>query len=270
MKQKIINVLLVYSFATMLTNCLNVSVSANGSSEGKTIVGNGIIKEKEIGKLDFTGIDSRGSIDVIISSSSNVPVKVSGDENLIDYVNVSVVKGILTLRNKEGVSYSTKHGLKVTVPNNGKIKNILISGSSDLLAESTLTGEEFFVTCKGSSDFKGDINTQKCELNMSGSSDFIGNIEAKHVDINCSGSSDCKITGFAGDCKISMTGSSDFKGYGFTALKADCRASGSSDIQITCNEEISVNASGSSDVYYRGNAKVINKSLSGSSDLYNR
>jgi hypothetical protein len=256
---------------------------------GKTIAGNGIIKEKEIGKLDFTAIDSRGSVDITVSSSSNAPVIISGDENLIDIVEVSVINGTLTVRNKEGVSYSTKHGLKVIVPNNGKIEKIAVSGSSDLITESALTGEKLYVTCKGSSDFKGDINTRKCELNMSGSSDykgnlkvedaklvfsgssdFIGSLDAKYADISCSGSSDCKITGFAEECKISMSGSSDFKGYDFTALKADCHTSGSSDIQITCNEEISVKAKGSSDVYYRGKAEVVSKSLSGSSDLYNK
>jgi hypothetical protein len=67
-----------------------------------------------------------------------------------------------------------------------------------------------------------------------------------------------------------MSGSSDFKGYDFIAKKCKSSASGSSDIRITCTEELSVNASGSSDVYYRGNAKVTSKHLSGSSDLYNK
>jgi hypothetical protein len=291
MKKVITLSLFACSLMFAFSNCINVTVG-NGSSSfgiGKTIVGNGVIKEKEIGKLDYTGIESKGSIDVIISRSSDLPVKISGDENLIDYVEVSVINGVLTVQTKDIVNYSTKHGLKVIVPNNGKIKKISVSGSSDLIAESVLTGEELHVTCRGSSDFKGDINVKKCELNMSGSSDFKGNlkvestslkfngssdftgsIEAKYVDINCAGSSDCKITGSADDCKISMSGSSDFKGYDFTALKADCHASGSSDIKITCNGEISVRANGSSDIYYRGNAKVISKLLSGSSDLYNK
>jgi hypothetical protein len=237
---------------------------------GKAIVGNGVIKEKEIGKLDFTNIDSRGSVDITISSSHDTPIKVLGDENLIDYVEVRVINGTLTVRIKEGLNYMTKHGLKVIAPNNGKIKNISLSGASDLIAECALTGGEIAITCRGSSDFNGDLSAAKCKLNMSGSSDFIGSIKATSVSINCSGSSDCKITGYADDCKISMSGSSDFKGYGFTAMRADCNASGSSDIRITCNEEIKVNAGGSSDVYYRGNAKVTGRRLSGSSDLYNK
>jgi hypothetical protein len=272
----------------MLAGCINVYVSGSGDWGNKTIVGNGILREMEIGKPDFTGIDSQGSIDIIVGEPGT-PVKISGDENLIDYIEANVVNGILTVRHKEGVNCSTKHGLKVIAPNNGKIRNISLSGSSNLMSESALTGEELTVACRGSSDFSGDINTLKCELTFNGSSDFKGNLKAENArltfsgssdfngsleagqaEIYCSGSSDCKITGFADACKISMLGSSDFKGYGFTALKADCRASGSSDIQITCREEISVNASGSSDIYYRGNARVVSKSLSGSSELYNK
>jgi hypothetical protein len=290
--KKTIVLLFVCILMTGFSGCINIvanSNTASGFNIGQTIKGNGILKEKEIGKLDFTAIDAHGSIDVILSSSSDAPVTVSGDENLIDYVEVSVISGTLTVRNREGFSYSTKLGLKVIAPNNGKIEKIAVSGSSDLIAESALTGEKIYVTCKGSSDFKGDISTRKCELNMSGSSDykgnlkvedaklvfsgssdFIGALEAKYADISGSGSSDFKITGFAETCRIAMSGSSDFKGYDFTALKVDCFASGSSDIKITCSEEISVKAKGSSDVYYRGKAQVVSKSLSGSSDLYNK
>jgi hypothetical protein len=290
MKRKILNLLLVCSMAAVFAGCIHIHVSS--SWESSTGVGNGAVREKEIGKLDFTGIDSQGGTDIVISDSGNgrgASVKVSGDGNLIDYVDVSVIDGILTVRNKEGINWSTRHGLKVIVPNNGKIQTILLSGSSDLTCESVLTGGELAVACRGNCDFSGGIDVRKCELTFSGSSDFkgslkaesagltfrgssdfSGSVEAGRVEIDCSGSSDCKITGFAEECRISVQGSSDFKGYGFTALKADCYASGSSEIQIACREEISANASGASDICYRGDARVISKSLSGSSNLYNK
>ena len=289
--KKGITLLLVCGWLAAFTSCINATVG-NGAVSfgmGKTIVGNGIFKEKEIGKLDFAEIESRGSIDVFISASSDMPVKVSGDENLIDYVEVKVENGVLKVQSKDGFNWTTKNPLKVIVPNNGKIRRIAASGSSDVTVESGLTANDFALNCKGSSDFKGDITAVNCDLNMSGSSDFKGNlkaeklkltfsgssdykgnIEATEVNIDCSGSSDCLASGFAEVAKISMSGSSDFKGYDFTAKRADCLASGSSDIQITCTDELSVRAGGSSDVYYKGDAKVVSVSTSGSSELKKR
>ncbi|MDR2148029.1 MAG: DUF2807 domain-containing protein [Tannerella sp.] len=369
--KKVVTLLMVCGLAATLTSCLNVTVGNNGSTffgSGKRIVGNGNVQEKEIGKLDFTEIESRNSIDVFISSAADIPVKVSGDENLIDYVEVKVENGILKVQMQEGLSYSTKNALKVIVPNNGKIRRIAASGSSDVTSESVLTADGFILSCKGSSGFRGDIAAVNCDLDMSGSSDFRGSVkadglkldvsgssgykgimEAKNVDIHCSASSGCQVenvltaddfavtcsgssnfsgdivavngdlkissssdfkgnikaeklnlsckgssdykgnmetknvdilcesssdcivgNGFADVAKISVSGSSDFKGYDFTARHAECSASGSSDIQITCTDKLSVHASGSSDIYYKGHPNILSLSISGSSNVYER
>ena len=259
---------LLFLAVIMMTSCVNVNY--NGSPLGKTIKGNGILKEKERGRMDFHAIDVRGSMDVIIVDNADAPIIVSGDENLIDSIETIVKDGVLNIKFRSNLVYSSKNGLKVKVPANGKINNIKASGSSDVTVEGTVIADNLTVSCSGSSDFKGNIKASTCKINMSGSSDFRGKIEAKESSFDCKGSSDCIISGSSDICNISMSGSSDFKGYDFVVNKLICKAEGSSDIQITCNEEISVNASGSSDVYYRGSAKVIEKKLSGSSDLRNR
>jgi archaellum component FlaF (FlaF/FlaG flagellin family) len=250
-----------------MTACGNVIT--NGIN-GKNLKGNGVFKEKERGKMDFNAINTRGSIDVIIADVADAPIKVSGDENLIDSIETYVKDGVLNVHFKSGYGYSSKSGLKVTVPNNGRINKIMASGSSDVITEGCIVSDNMSISCKGSSDFKGNIKAEKCELNFNGSSDFKGSVEAVTCNVKCSGSSDCIINGKADICDISMAGSSDFKGYDFIVAKLNCNTSGSSDIQVTCNEELSVKASGSSDVHYKGTATVTNKHLSGSSDLVHK
>ena len=257
----------------------------------KNIKGNGIRKELDRGKMEFTAIETRGSIDVIISNSTDAPIKVSGDENLLEYVETYVKDGVLNIHfnNKAFNSFSSRIGLKVTVPNSGRINRIKASGSSDVSTEGTVVADNMSIMCSGSSDFNGNIKAVKCELFFSGSSDFKGNIIAEKCEIDCAGSSDfkgsieaktcllkfrgssdCNISGKADVCEMSLAGSSDFKGYDFVVNKLTCSASGSSDVKVTCNEELSVKASGSSDISYRGSAKIIDKQTSGSSDIRNR
>jgi hypothetical protein len=253
--------------AFYFSSCLHVNVH-NGNWE--KIVGNGILKEQERDKMDFNALNTRGSINVCISESSDMPITVSGDENLIDYIETYVKDDVLHVHFKSGYGYSSKKNLKVTIPNNGKLKNIHASGSSDVHIKGCLIADDISITIRGSSDIKGDIKADKINIDCSGSSDYKGRIEAVKFVANCSGSSDCTVSGSADVCNLSLTGSSDFKGYDLIVKKCNSSTSGSSDIQITCTEELIVTASGSSDVYYRGDAKVTHARLSGSSNLQRR
>jgi hypothetical protein len=250
-----------------MTSCVNISV--NGVT-GKKLIGNGIVKEKERGVMDFDAIDTGGSVDVVISEQSDAPVKVSGDENLIDAIETCVEDGTLKVRFNGKWGYVSRNGLCVTVPNNGRIREIKASGSSDVMIKGCVEADDLFISGKGSSDIKGNIKARNCELQFSGSADYKGNVEAVSCEIHCSGSSDCIISGSAEICDISMSGSSDFKGYDFVAEKLQCSASGSSDIMVTCTGELNVNARGSSDVYYKGDARVVSSHLSGASGLYHK
>ena len=290
MKKTALISVMICSIIINLTACINVNSSENIFS-GKRIKGNGVHKELDRGKMEFTAIDTRGSVDVIISNSTDGAIKVTGDENLVEYVETYVKDGVLNvhLNNKEIKSFSTRIGLKVTVPNNGKINGIKASGSSDVKVEGTVIADNMNISCKGSSDFSGNIKAEKCQIDCTGSSDFKGNVEAKsceidctgssdfkgsiettNLSIRCTGSSDCNISGKADVCEISMTGSSDFNGYDFTVNKLTCSASGSSNIKITCNEELDARAAGSSDIYYRGAPQIKSLHSSGSSDIKNR
>ena len=270
MKKAAFMSIMICSILFSFTACVNVNAS-NGFL-GKNIRGNGIRKEQDRGKMDFNAINTRGSIDVIISDITDAPVKVSGDENLIEYIETNVTNGVLNIQFKDNeyASYSSRIGLKVTVPNNGLINSIHASGSSDVKTEGVVTAENISIVCKGSSDFNGKIKAVKCEIDCSGSSDFKGSIETTTGIFKFSGSSDCIINGYADVCDITTSGSSDFKGYDFIVNKLNCNTSGSSDVQITCNEEISVRATGSSDFYYKGSAIILSQHTSGSSDIIKR
>ena len=258
---------MICSIALYMSGCIRMNTDYGF---GKSIAGNGIIKEKARDQMDFDALDVKGAIDVYLSESPDVPVTVSGDENLIDSVETYVKDGVLNVHFKKGFGYNSKKGLRVTIPNNGKIKKINSSGSSDIYIKGCLVADNLSIVTRGSADIKGNIKAGHVDIDCSGSSDFKGHVEATTLNIKCIGSSDCHIGGSADVCNVSMTGSSDFKGYDFVAKKCNCSASGSSDVRITCTGELNVNASGSSDVYYRGNAKVVGKHLSGSSDLYNK
>ena len=102
-------------------------------------------------------------------------------------------------------------------------------------------------------------------MEVSGGSDFDGKVETGELNIQASGGSDVRISGKTDRLIIDASGGSDFKGYDLASDICNVEASGGSDIQVTVNKELSANASGGSDVYYKGTGLIRDLKTSGSS-----
>ena len=119
----------------------------------------------------------------------------------------------------------------------------------------------------GGSDISvdGSIKVAKLAMEVSGGSDFDGKVETDELKIHASGGSDVDISGKAARLTIDASGGSDFKGYDLASDICNVEASGGSDIHVTVNKELSANASGGSDVYYKGTGMIRDLKTSGSS-----
>ena len=119
----------------------------------------------------------------------------------------------------------------------------------------------------GGSDISidGSIKVAKLALEISGGSDFDGKVETSELEIRASGGSDVRISGKATRLAIDASGGSDFKGYDLASDICNVEASGGSDVQVTVNKELSANASGGSDVYYKGTGLIRDLKTSSSS-----
>ena len=128
------------------------------------------------------------------------------------------------------------------------------------------------ISASGGADVivKGSISSKTLTMKLSGGSDFIGKVTVEDLDIHQSGGSDVRISGTAGNVKINASGGSDFKGYDLSSAITDLQASGGSDAEITVSKELSIEASGGSDVHYKGDAVIKRSSSSGGSGVSKR
>jgi hypothetical protein len=119
----------------------------------------------------------------------------------------------------------------------------------------------------GGSDISidGSIKVAKLAMEISGGSDFDGKVETGELTIQASGGSDVRISGKVDRLSIDASGGSDFKGYDLASDICNVEASGGSDVQVTVNKELSANASGGSDVYYKGTGLIRDLKTSSSS-----
>ena len=128
------------------------------------------------------------------------------------------------------------------------LEQILVSGASDV-----------FVA--------GVMDVPLLNIHMSGASDMKGELNVKELNIKLSGASDMRLSGKVTNVNIESSGASDVKAYGLTALNCNVKVSGASDVNITVTGELSANANGASNVYYKGPAEVKVKQSSGASTI---
>jgi hypothetical protein len=198
---------------------------------------------------NFHGIDVSSAIDVYLTQGNEEAVAVSAvDDKWRDRIVVEVKDGILRIGLEKG--YKLNFGNKklkayVSVKNLDKID---ISGACNVRIEGTLKSNDLKVGLSGASDLKGKL-------------------EAKKISISLSGASDMTVSGITTDMRISASGASKFRGFELSTDFCNASASGASDIRITVNKELSVHASGASDIDYKGAGVIRDLKTSGASSV---
>ena len=197
---------------------------------------------------NFSTIEVSSAIELQLSQGPEDAVAVSGEgkENT-DAIKTEVKDGHLK------IWYEQKNWLK----NRGKtrvyvsakaLKGLGASGASEI-------------------NINGVLSSDVLTIKMSGASDFKGEVKAGSLQIQLSGASDANLLGSAANLKVEASGASHLKGYDFLADNCLIEASGASDVQLTANKVINVEASGASNVFYKGGGQEGKIKSSGASSV---
>jgi hypothetical protein len=201
----------------------------------------------------FHGIKVSNAFEVHISQGNEDAVAISASTTEYkEKIITKVENGILIIRFDDDKKFwkgwnSNKQKLKAYVSIK-KIDKLSVSGACNVYFEEGLSAEGLDVDFSGASDIKGKI-------------------EAKTLKVDISGASSASISGNAATLDIEASGASDFKGYDLVTNMCDARASGASSINITVNKELNANASGASNVRFKGEGLIRDIKTSGASNV---
>ncbi len=183
---------------------------------------------------------SKGDVEVLAVSASNEKYKQG--------IKTEIINGILN------IFYA---GDKIRFGNNYKL-NVYIAYKNLEQIQSSGASNIYIA---------GVMELPLLNVQMSGASEFKGEIKIDELNIKLSGASNMKLHGTAKNVNIESSGASDVKAYELITQTCNIKSSGASDVNITVNKEISVNASGASNVYYKGAAEIKEKQSSGASSI---
>jgi hypothetical protein len=202
----------------------------------------------------FHAIEISSGIDLYISQGDEAVAVSAKEKQARDRIRVEVKDGVLK------IGYDWKDGLKISIGGNNEMKayvscktldRLVASGGSDVLVDGSIQGNQLTV-------------------HLSGGADFTGKVDVSVLTVNQSGGSDVNISGTASTISIEASGGSDFDGYDLVSNDCTIHASGGSDINITVNKVLDAEASGASDISWKGSATVKKAKASGAGSVSHR
>jgi hypothetical protein len=144
------------------------------------------------------------------------------------------------------------------------------SGATNIHLVNKIQSPKLKIKLSGASDLKGDIDGGVIAINLTGASECKGQFVAKSISIDGSGASNAELSGTADDLSVEVSGASNAKLYNLNVKGAIVHASGASNANVTVSQLLKAEASGASNINYKGDPNVRENNSSGASNIRHR
>lgn len=233
--------LLFFSLLILIvgTGCRNVF--------GKRIQGNGHSASQERNVGSFNSVNVSGAVDVVISQGAEHAVRIDGDDNLLEYMEIKTGGNTLYIDTKRGYNLKPVKQIRVFVTS-PEFKKLDASGACNIKSENQI------------------VSSNNIKIDLSGASDIDMDVVAPSIDAEMSGAGSVKLKGKTKSLDVSGSGSSDIKCKELMAENVKVRISGAGDAEVFASMKLDVRVSGAGSVKYLGNPTV-SKNISGAGSV---
>jgi Putative auto-transporter adhesin, head GIN domain len=226
----------------LLGSCLAVAATAAACDP---VNGIGQVVRKEIPVQEFTGIELKGSMDVVLTPSATRKVEVEAQGNLVDLVSIQVVRGIWTITTEKDYTTNKPFVVHISTPS---ITSVNIYGSGGVASTGTFK--------------EGEVR-----LEVAGSGDLSVAFEATRIEAQVLGSGDIVLAGICEELEAVVKGSGDVSAKMLRAQQASARTFGSGDIALNVTNTLDAFVAGSGQITYAGDPGKVNTNVNGSGEV---
>jgi hypothetical protein len=216
--RKIPYFLIVFLATALFSSCIN---------------GKGELVTETLGINGFTKIDHGTKGDVVLVKDDNQFVVLTGQQNILDILNITVDGGTLKIRTKGGKSINKYSELKFEV-HAPVINEIKVSGPGTVTGGQGIAGTNLSAVVSGSGKITlGEINAQKTEAIVSGSGSIL-------------------LSGISAQGDMGIGSSGRIEAFGLTVADNKTEMRGNGVIETTTNNSLEVRILGMGTIRYKG------------------
>jgi len=187
---------------------------------------------KEFSVAGFDKLEAADDHQVEVQQASTFSVSATGEEADITELRVLVINGVLKIDYPVYRDNRKRVYIKVTAP--------------------VITMMDFGGACAGiAKDIK---NPGTVKISLNGSASFLVNAEANKLDVNVSGKSNIVLSGSATDIIADISGEGTYNSYAVNnTSNAYIFTSGQATASVFASNKLVADASGQSNIFYKGN-----------------
>jgi len=211
--------------------------------------GTGAMVARDFEIEDFTALDIRGGYHVTWRQSDNVSVTVEMQENLFDYLQVSVEGNTLSVNSTRNFHTSSRNRPQIYIYT-PYLEMVSFYGAINAENWDIVSGESFSINGYGATNVNISLAVETLEIDLSGAGDFT-------------------LSGTAETANIITAGAANVSATHLQTRDASIRLSGAGNIDIAASDHLSVDVSGAGQVRYTGNP-TIDRNISGLGRLEQR
>jgi len=236
----------------ILITCLSLLAlfsSCEKDDNFNTVKPSETITTESIDASEFTELEVANDFIVYINfSETEEKVEIRSNENLHQYITAEQIGDRLTIEVND-INISNGAVLEAFITTK-LIDKFNIAADSKVILNDPLAHDEIEINIASDSKFEGELTIDDLDLNMS-----------SDAEVNLSGTADQIHASLAGDCEMNT--------YDLVSNHLTIEMSGDCKAYVTVNESIEVDATGDSELYYKGDATIDRQNLSGDSKIQN-
>lgn len=216
---------------------LATSLSGCHFGMGKKVRGDGHQVTSTRNPGSFTGVDQKGSFDIILRNGPAPEVTIEAEENIASHIDTHIENNTLIIRTKDGfwLKPTTDIKIVVTAPS---FTEVWSNGSGNITSESVISDSSSLVVgTRGSGDITLELRSPEVKAESYGS----GNIE---------------LTGETRKVVMESAGSGNLTADGLKSEDASIEINGSGNATANASKTLDVKVRGSGDVSYKGNPSI--------------
>jgi hypothetical protein len=255
------------TFCAIMTLCL--CISGCGIFPFRIITGSGTVIDQTKTVAAFTAIELRTVGDMEIVQGDTFGVVVTGESNILDYINVYVDNGTLCIDNDSNVSLNPTQGVRYAVQV-VSVNKISSSGTGSIKCDS-LAAPTLDLVCSGTGNFAvSKLTTSQLTAYSSGTGSISvgsGTIGSCKVNMSCIGSVSLVSSSTANSIDAVITGTGNLNAQTFPAKAVSVQLNGIGNATVTATDSFDGLVTGTGNITYYGNPPTVKSVCTGSGSI---
>lgn len=266
---------------------LLIITSSTFSQKKEKIKGNKnvTIKTTKVSSFNRLVIGEKFEIELIKGNEASIFIET--DENLHEVINFTVSDSTLNFNSLKRITGKKKLVIKVTYTptlkyietlDNAEISSSTILDVNELTLKNTgnsksylnINTKKFKYINSESAKAELNINTKIATLELDENSTTEALINAETLQIDLFERAKASIEGQVTNMQLTADNSSDFKGKNLTTTNCEVICKLNADAYIQSLENLTIDASGNSEIYIYGNPKIVINTFSDTSKLFKK